>query len=394
MNNIEDRVLPDYGPYSVCGFSNGVISYFGGEPLHEPLPLGQYFNGAERVVVFLVDGLGMINLKRLARKRDLGILGRSEWVELTSTFPSTTAAAVTTLMTGATPVEHGVIGYILYYKEFGVVAKAIEMTPVGGKRDSLLQMGMRPEKFLPVPTIFQRLTELGVKAYNATYSHFVNTGFNRMTAEGARHKGFHSLSDMCGAVIDTFNKESPPLFMMVYWGLVDTMGHRYGADGEVYQREASAVLRAIVEEVYPRLPSRTALVILSDHGQIHTSWREEIWWSHKDEIYKLLKIVPTGEQRMMYLHADDPEALKAYVEQNYADKCILLDSKESIKSGLLGKGEPYQLVWERAGDLILIATERNSFNFKYTGQEQSLYGRHGGLSPEEMLVPMIVLNKK
>lgn len=370
-----------------------MIDYFGGESLHEPFPLGHHIDSAERVVVFLIDGLGMINLKRIAKKRDLGILHKVEWLELTSTFPSTTAAAITTLMTGATPVEHGVIGYILYYKEFGVVAKAIEMTPVGGKRDSLLQMGMRPEKFLPVPTIFQRLTELGVKAFNATYSHFVNTGFNRMTADGARQKGFHGLSDMCNVVIETLKKEAPPLFMMVYWGLVDTMGHRYGADGDVYQREAYSVLNVISEEIYPHLPDGTALIVISDHGQIQTNWKEEVWWSHKDGIYRLLKVIPTGEQRMMYLHANDPKELKKYLETNYGDKCKILDAREALESGLLGTGKVYQPVWDRAGDFILIATGRNSFNFKYTGQEQSLYGRHGGLSPEEMLVPLIILRK-
>jgi len=386
-------VYPDYGPASICGLANGILKHYGLSPLHPVLDISDFVGKSERLLLFIVDGLGVENLKKLVKNRSFNIIGKVEWQRLTSTFPSTTATAITTLSTGLTPIEHGIIGYILYFKEFGTVANAIEMCPIGGKRDMLLHMGLKPERFLQGETIFQKLSSAGVEVYSITHSRLVNTGFNRVIAQGAHQKGFYGLSDMCTTVLNIFKEKRCPVFVNVYWGLVDTMGHRYGADGEIYQREATLILRTLEEELLPRLEEDVVMMIVSDHGQIPTSWEDEIWWSREDEIYRFLKILPTGEQRMMYLHSGDVKGLMEYLMNNYDQRLALFTASEAVSRGLLGEGTPHPYVFDRMGDLILVARKRFSFNFRYTGQEQSLGGRHGGLSREEMIVPLIVLRR-
>ncbi|MDQ1574267.1 MAG: hypothetical protein QOH44_1826, partial [Actinomycetota bacterium] len=63
---------------------------------------------ASRVVVILVDGLGTASLK--ARAGHARTLANALTV-IDSVFPTTTAAALATLATGATPGEHGMVGY-------------------------------------------------------------------------------------------------------------------------------------------------------------------------------------------------------------------------------------------------------------------------------------------
>ena len=389
----EEFVYPDYGPNSICGLANGILKHYGLPTPHTPLDVSGLIGKAERLLLFIIDGLGIENLKKLVKKREFRVIGRVEWQRLTSTFPSTTATAITTLSTGLTPIEHGIIGYILYFKEFGTVANAIEMCPIGGRRDMLLHMGLKPEKFLRGETIFQKLSSAGIEAYSITHSRLVNTGFNRVIAQGAHQKGFYGLSDMCTTVLEIFREKKAPVFVSVYWGLVDTMGHRYGADGEIYQREAAMILRTLEEELLPRLDEDVVMMVVSDHGQIPTSWEDEVWWSREDEIYRFLKVLPTGEQRMMYLHGNDVEGLREYLLNNYAERLSLFATTDAETRRLLGDGTPHPYVFDRMGDLILVARKRFSFNFKYTGQEQSLGGRHGGLSKEEMIVPLMIMKR-
>ena len=65
--------------------------------------------GAEQVVLLVIDGLGEEQLREraaLAPVMSSGVGG-----PITSVAPSTTACALTTLVTGKVPAEHGVVGY-------------------------------------------------------------------------------------------------------------------------------------------------------------------------------------------------------------------------------------------------------------------------------------------
>ena len=60
---------------------------------------------------------------------------------ITSLVPSTTTAALTSLWTGRSPAEHGIVGYELWLKEYGVVSNMILHTPIsfGNDAGSLVQ---------------------------------------------------------------------------------------------------------------------------------------------------------------------------------------------------------------------------------------------------------------
>jgi hypothetical protein len=65
----------------------------------------------------------------------------------------------------------------------------------------------------------------------------------------------------------------------------------------------------------------------------------------------------------------------------------LLDSSHALEKGLLGPGEPYKRLPERLGELIAIA--HNDAYWWWAAKENPITGRHGGLSPDEMLVPFL-----
>ena len=66
---------------------------------------------ARQIVLLVVDGLGAEQLKE---RSDLAPMLSSGWGgSITTVAPSTTACALTTLVTGKVPAEHGVVGYRL-----------------------------------------------------------------------------------------------------------------------------------------------------------------------------------------------------------------------------------------------------------------------------------------
>ena len=86
---------------------------------------------------------------------------------LTSVVPSTTSAALTSLWTGRSPAEHGVLGYEVFLKEYGLVANMITHAPASyeGEVGSLQHAGFDPESFLPVPTIGPHLAAAGIESH-------------------------------------------------------------------------------------------------------------------------------------------------------------------------------------------------------------------------------------
>ena len=65
--------------------------------------------GASQIVLLVIDGLGA---EQLRERRNLApMLAGGAGTPITSVAPSTTACALTTLVTGRVPAEHGVVGY-------------------------------------------------------------------------------------------------------------------------------------------------------------------------------------------------------------------------------------------------------------------------------------------
>jgi hypothetical protein len=113
----EGRLRPLYGSYCFSGIPGTVERLLGGVAA-APLPddcLAGLDPRPERVVLILIDAFGWRQVERFAdhpllgRVREEGVLSK-----LTSQFPSTTAAHITTLASGLPVGAHGVYEWFLY----------------------------------------------------------------------------------------------------------------------------------------------------------------------------------------------------------------------------------------------------------------------------------------
>src|SRR4051794_30240542 len=120
---------------------------------------------AQHVVLVLLDAFGWAFF---IRHGDHPLMRRFDAVvPLTTQFPSTTTAHVTTLHTGVPVGEHGLYEWNVYEPSLDALITPLLFCYAGdGARDSLLRAGIDPG-FLrsSTPTLYERLAQAGVACH-------------------------------------------------------------------------------------------------------------------------------------------------------------------------------------------------------------------------------------
>ncbi|AEH50180.1 alkaline phosphatase family protein [Pseudothermotoga thermarum] len=382
---------PSYQRYSLVNVSNAILKHFGCETLHPAYPFEEFLpgilDGVKKILIFLIDALGYHSLEKVASKEI--ILNNVNILKATSVFPTTTSSSLSSLLTGCTPIEHGMLGYVLYLKEVGGLVNMIELSsPTLGK----LPSSVPPKSLMFSETIFEKLTRVGTRCFVLTSKTIRGSGFSNLTHAGASVKSYQSFGDLIQELAEIIEIDGN-VFGFVYWGLLDSIGHKKGADSKAFETELYWLLKMCDKEVFPLLKGDTMLIIMGDHGQIVTPWQNEIWWSWKDPVARHFWMAPGGEMRMMHIYTKHPEEVIEYLQSEYNDKASFYTKQQAVELGLFGFGEIKQEALDRIGDVVLIAKGNYSFYFKLTGREESLKSKHGALSLEELLIPLIIFRR-
>ena len=120
---IKNLKTPNYFNGSLVNLMSSIIQHFGGVSQYSPLknlPLSQ-LEGVDNIVLILLDGMGYNFFMRNAKLLDYPIMDKLH-AKVTSVFPSTTAAAMTTIYTGVAPKNHGCLAWFTYLKELGLIS--------------------------------------------------------------------------------------------------------------------------------------------------------------------------------------------------------------------------------------------------------------------------------
>jgi hypothetical protein len=183
------------------------------------------------------------------------------------------------------------------------------------------------------------------------------------------------------------------LFLTLYCGSIDGITHQYGPDDESWHLELRAMARMMDEGFLSRLTPEqrdgTLLLITADHGGVPTLLHDAIQLDHHPELGDALLFPPVGETRVpfMYARADRLDFAQAYMAERLGHSFVTLTREQVLQSGLLGPGPIYVETPHRLGDLVGIA--RGNHFLAQNDHHLKMKGRHGGLSPREMLVPLI-----
>ncbi len=399
-------IAPNYGGRSIANLAASIIRILGGTirtaPL-EPALIQDFATGVDRIVLVIADAVGYVRLiETLETNPHNGfhalLRAGARLAPLTSVFPSTTTAALTTLWSGYTPAEHGLVGYQLFLRDYGARTEMIGFSPVATKElgsEQLLAAGLEPDKFLAAPSLPQTLAPVGAPVYHFIEEPYVESALARVQIRGAREtRGFVSSSDMWVALREHVEAHRAERALFVaYWSAADSIAHRYGASSETVVAEINNLAfsgeREFLRRLSPAARAGTLFLFVADHGQIDTPPHAAVCLRDHPRLRDRLLMDFTGDPRAAYLYCrnGEVEAVREYFKTHLADEFVVVEARSALEGGLFGSGDIAPEVKHRLGDLIVLA-RGNSFLWD-RAEESKMLGRHGGLAAEEMLVPLI-----
>lgn len=330
---------------------------------------------AAQVVLLVLDGLGWEQLQ--ARPDVAPTLSAMTGGAITSIAPTTTATALTSIVVGRPPADHGIVGYRLRVDgpDHDLVLNVLRWrTALGDAREMV-----PPRDLQPLPSFGGRRTPV------VTRSEFAMTGFT--AAQGIdRLCGWLTPSGI-GVEVSRLLSAGEPLVYAYYEG-VDKIAHAYGF-GAHYDAELAAADR-LVADLAGSLPAGAALVVTADHGQVEVG--DSVVELHADVLAEVVLV--SGEGRFTWLHARPgrADALEERCRARYADTGLAFVGRrdELVDGGWFG-GPMLEGIAHRLGDVAIVAREPVAFLDPADLGSAGLRCRHGSLTSAELLVPLVAV---
>lgn len=370
MGDCDQPTLPDYGGACIDQVVSAALrtGRWGGTasaPAWLPAPAVD----AAQVVLLVLDGLGWAQLTD--RPGLAPTMNAMAGGPITTVAPSTTAAALTSITIGAPPAVHGIVGYRVRVKGDRILNILRWKT---GDRDA--------RESIP-PETFQVLEPFGgAKPPVITRADVAESGFTRAHMAGSRMYGWRVASTIA-ATVDSLLADGER-FVYAYYDGIDKVAHEYGF-GPTYDAEVVAADR-IVADLIEVLPAGAVLLVVSDHGQVDVG---ENVISLDPEVADLTAFL-SGEGRFRWLHArpGGQDRLAAAARRHYDGLGWVRTRQEAVDQGWFG-GPLTDEVASRLGDVVIAPRQRVAVLDPADPGEQWMRSRHGSLTPEEMLVPLL-----
>jgi predicted AlkP superfamily pyrophosphatase or phosphodiesterase len=324
---------------------------------------------ADQVVLLLLDGLGWEQLQ--TRRHLAPTLASMEGGPIATVLPTTTATALTSLATGTPPGEHGVIGYRINVN--GEVLNILRWTTAAGDA----------RQTIPPQKIQTQLPFLGQRPPVVTRAEFARTGFTMAHLDSTRFTGYRMQSSLVTDIARLMRSSEP--FVYGYYEGIDKVAHEYGL-GEYYDAELAAADR-LVADVLEAVPTGTAVVVVSDHGQVDVGPRVIPLAS---EVIAHVSL-QSGEGRFRWLHARPGHAalLVDAATACHGDDAWIVTRDQVIEEGWFGPRVSAEAS-SRLGDVALVARTDVAFVEPSDSGPYDLIGRHGSATSAELWVPLLV----
>ena len=378
---------PDFDGGSIVNLMSSLSLGLGGPasaiypPLRALAP--ERVAAARQVVVLLIDGLGYRYLQRHGRR-----LGGRITASLTSVFPSATAPAVTSILTGVGPQQHAVTGWFMHLRELGCVTAMLPFRARWETR-SLRDAGLRVDHFVASPPLLSGLTAKSAALNPRLIS---ESAFNIAVGGASKRLAYDELGH-CFRAIAKLVRESPDYrYIYAYWPGFDSLSHTHGSESPVAIRHLHEIERGVERLVEQLAGSDTLLLLTADHGFIDVEEGSVIQLEDHPALHQCLALPLTGEPRAAFCHLRPGHEgrFERYVAESLADHFVAHRAADLVAAGIFGLGDPEPRLLQRLGDYVLLPKGRSVLKDTLpTEKPFDQIGVHGGDSEQEMVVPLL-----
>ncbi|AZQ73945.1 MULTISPECIES: alkaline phosphatase family protein [Streptomyces] len=375
--------LPRYGTGSLADLLPSVAAGLGVPGLSSGMELAP----ADRVCVFLIDGLGWELLRAHPDEAPFlhSLLGTSmngTGAPMTAGFPSTTASSLASVGTGLPPGAHGLAGYTVADPATGQLMNQLRWRP-----------WTDPHAWQPYPTVFQLADAAGIATCQVSSPDFEHTPLTKVALSGGTFHGRLSGEERMDFAAERLGAADRSL-VYTYYSEVDGKGHRFGVDSEEWRGQLMYV-DLLARRLAEQLPPRSALYVTADHGMIDIPFDPESRIDF-DEDWELRAGVALlgGEARARHVYAVPGAAadVLAVWREVLGEQMWVAGRDEAIEAGWFGPpGEGVDdRVYARIGDVVAAARDDVAIVATETEPNESrMVGLHGSMTPVEQLVPLL-----
>lgn len=403
---------PAYGTYCFAGlpqFATHLLTG-SGELGFAPDVLTGLPSSYDKVVLLYVDAFGWRFFENYAEKYPFlkRFLDQGVASKITSQFPSTTAAHLTTIHIGLPVGQSGIYEWFYYEPLLGRMIAPLIFSYAGDQENGTIKLppGMNVGSALGFQTIYERLRAQGVKSYVFQSAAYLNGGFADLALRGAELHGFKTMSEGLLNLAEAVNAEKGKAYFYYYYDPIDSMGHKYGPPSHYFEAEVDAFFTAAENLLHATLSGKagkTLLLLTADHGQDDVFPDRSIYLNQSiPELTPFIRLdgegrllVPAGSARDLFLYIKEGQVEDAF---NLLSTHPALQGKAEVRrvSDLIAQGyfgpSPSPLFMERIADLVILPFSGETvWWYEQDKYEMQFYGHHGGLTPNELEIPLLSL---
>ena len=381
---------PDYAGGSIVNLMASVVAGFGVRSHYAPLGalLPDEIGGHRNVCLFVIDGLGARHLARDAAAG--GALASHLRASITTIFPSTTATAITTFMTGLSPQHHAVTGWHMYFRELGTVLAVLPFRPRHGGPSLAVAGGVTPAQLLGNTPLADRID---AAVHVVSPAAIVDSCFNTAHSGRARRIGHGGLDGMFAAVRDVVRGGQGRQYVYAYYSELDSLAHAHGIGSERVAEEVGRIDAAFGRFLEEIAGTDTLVIFTADHGFVDTRPETVVDLDDHPELAATLAAPLCGEPRVAYCYVKPgaADAFERYVERRLSQCATLARSSDLLADGWFGPGAAHPRLADRIGDYTLVMKDGYAVRDHVPGERRHVQiGVHGGLTEDEMLVPLVI----
>lgn len=363
---------PNYDE-SIVSVSNSIEKYFGLKNSHASLKyLDDYMNlsNTKNVVLILFDGLGYNILKK--NKDICPNLNKHLKRSISSVFPTTTMAARTSIESGLNPVEHGWMGWNMYFKDFD---KVITIT-----RNVIKDTKEKPANYhvaktlLKYESVVEKINKLDdcYAEKISVYSNHPNESLNKALRK-----------------IKKIHRKKEKTYTYFYYNEPDHSMHKTGTSS----KETKEYLEKI-DKWFGKLCKKlkdTLVIALADHGHINI---KTITLEDYPNIMKMLDGDVSIDSRAcsFRIKKEYKKEFSHAIKKILKDDFLYYTKEEMKKEKLYGTGVENKYFDDGLGDYFVVGI--SDVSIRQSSKNNLNVSSHSGLTEDEMLVPLILYNTK
>ncbi|MFT4310525.1 MAG: alkaline phosphatase family protein, partial [Candidatus Woesearchaeota archaeon] len=326
----------------------------------------------KKIMLIVIDGLGYHHIPK-----DTFIYQHIKQ-KLTSTILSTTSVANTVFLTGYPAQQHGLVGWRMYSKEFGCIISPLPFNPTFSKHP-LDADGYHIKDIMHIPGFYAKGTYIASKK-------FIHSHFNAYVNKGMRRIALDSYKQIAEVL-----PQKATRFTHMYMYEVDQQAHKTG----ITSKEVLDIIYTIdtlIQDIVRQVKD-TTIIITADHGFLTVQPHKELWIQDFEQLHECLSMPLTGESGFRFCFVKAHKQQQFIQEaQKYAKFWWCYPSYELLNNNIFGIGTPHTQLRNRIGDYCLIMKDGYILKDKTFGYKVMKHiGVHGGVSKEEMEVPLIVI---